>query len=165
MSYKVPTFQFFSDDFQWQKPELEGLFKQEKTRFFGYSLSKIQPWGWGTRNEIFARFSSHFSRGQFYYISNGWSSSNKCDRKTILDDYWVEILAGKCLRCPNRLAKGFTGTKNLFNTFLSSIRRYKLPNKKTRESVQKLKLQICYSMKSVMINQKRFLIWRLSCLK
>ena len=72
---------------------------------------------------------------------------------------------GQIFKMPWQARRGFSDTKNLFTTFLPSIRRYKLPNKKTRESVQKLKLQICYSMKSVMINQKRFLIWRLSCLK
>lgn len=163
MSYKVPTFQFFS----WlsvAKAWVRRAIQKGEDKVFRLFSEQNPTVGLGNKERDFRKiFVPFFARAILLHIQ--WSSSNKCDRKTILDDYWVEILAGKCLRCPNRLAKGFTGTKNLFNTFLSSIRRYKLPNKKTRESVQKLKLQICYSMKSVMINQKRFFIWRLSCLK
>lgn len=163
MSYKVPTFQFFS----WlsvAKARVRRAIQTGEDKVFRLFSEQNPTVGLGNKERDFRKiFVPFFARAILLHIQ--WSSSNKCDRKTILDDYWVEILAGKCLRCPNRLAKGFTGTKNLFNTFLSSIRRYKLPNKKTRESVQKLKLQICYSMKSVMINQKRFFIWRLSCLK
>lgn len=163
MSCKVPTFQFFS----WlsvAKARVRRTIQTGEDKVFRLFSEQNPIVGLGNKERDFCKiFVPFFARAILLHIQ--WSSSNKCDRKTILDDYWVEILAGKCLRCPNRLAKGFTGTKNLFNTFLSSIRRYKLPNKKTRESVQKLKLQICYSMKSVMINQKRFFIWRLSCLK
>ena len=120
MSYKVPTFQFFS----WlsvAKARVRRAIQTGEDKVFRLFSEQNPTVGLGNKERDFRKiFVPFFARAILLHIQ--WSSSNKCDRKTILDDYWVEKLAGKFLRCPNRLAKGFTGTKNLFNTFLSSTK-------------------------------------------
>lgn len=110
MSCKVPTFQFFS----WlsvAKARVRRTIQTGEDKVFRLFSEQNPIVGLGNKERDFCKiFVPFFARAILLHIQ--WSSSNKCDRKTILDDYWVEILAGKCLRCPNRLAKGFTGTKN-----------------------------------------------------